>query len=58
MAEHPENSLEQLKSEFSVRYAEINDPYHVVMVLHKARPVDICLHRFIQKGCVLFPSFK
>ena len=39
MAEHPENSLEQVKSEFNVRFAEINGPHHAFMVLHKARQV-------------------
>ena len=39
MAEYPENSWEQLKSELNVRYAEVNDSIHAFTMLCKARQV-------------------
>ena len=39
MADYPENSWEQLKSELNVRSAEVNDPHHAFTILHKARQV-------------------
>ena len=39
MAENPENSWEQLKSEFNVRFAEVNDSHHAFTMLCKARQV-------------------
>ena len=39
VAVYPENSLEQLKSELNVRFAEVNDLHHALNMLHKAMPV-------------------
>ena len=39
MAEYPENSWEQLKSDLNVKCVEVNDPHYAFTMLHKARQV-------------------
>ena len=39
MVEYPENSWEQLNSEFHVRFGEVNDPHHTLILLCQARKV-------------------
>ena len=39
MAEYPENSWEQLKSEVNVRFAEVYDPHHAFTMFRNARQV-------------------
>ena len=53
MAEYPENSWEQLKSELSMRFAEVNDPHHIFTLLCKIRQVKKESVRFTQRGCTL-----
>ena len=37
ITENPDYTLEQLKSELSVWYAEVCDPHHALSLLHKSR---------------------
>ena len=39
IAEYPENSCKQLKSELNVKFAEVNDPHHAFTILCKTRQV-------------------
>ena len=53
MPQYPENSQEQLKCEFNVRFAKVNDPHHAFVMLHKTRQVT---HESVQvyKGAECF----
>ena len=54
MAEYPENSWEQLKSELNVRFAEVDDPIMFLPCnIMQGRP-NMTLYRFMQKGCMLW----